>query len=205
MSPDILHGIGGGDLGSPDNLYAFHADGSPVAGFPITLTGPVIPSALITDIDFDSDVDIVYGGWDSQVHVWDMPFAYHKLINMWPTFGGNTKRDGVVYPFAFTSVEEPGDIPFADQLTIGSAYPNPFNPSITIRLYLPEQRELDLGVYDLQGRRVRTLHTGGISSGWHSMVWDGKDDAGRGQASGIYFMRGVSAEDVVVRKMMLVK
>jgi hypothetical protein len=205
MSPEIVHGIGGGDLASPDNLYAFHADGSPVAGFPITLTGPVIPSATITDIDFDNDVDIVYGGWDSLVHVWDMPFAYHKLINTWPTFGGNTKRDGVVFPFAFTPVEESGDVPFADQLTIGSAYPNPFNPSITIRLYLPEQRELDLGIYDVMGRRVRVLHTGAISSGWHSMVWDGKDDAGRGQASGIYFMRGVSAEDVVVRKMMLVK
>ena len=36
-SPDILHGIGGGDESAPNNLYAFHADGTPVDGFPITL------------------------------------------------------------------------------------------------------------------------------------------------------------------------
>jgi len=204
MSPDILHGIGGGNLNSPDNLYAFHADGSPVAGFPITLTGPLRPSVFITDIDFDSDVDIVYGGWDSLVHVWDMPFAHHRMTLSWPTFGGNTKRDGVVFPLAFSPVEDPEDIPAAG-FTIGAAYPNPFNPSITIRLYLPERADLDLAVYDVQGRKVRSLHTGVISTGWHTMVWDGKDDAGRGQASGMYFMRGVSAQDVVVRKMMLVK
>ena len=114
------------------------------------------------------------------------------------------KRDGVVFPLAFSPVEDAEDIPAAG-FTIGAAYPNPFNPSITIRLYLPERADLDLAVYDVQGRKVRSLHTGVISTGWHTMVWDGKDDAGRGQASGMYFMRGVSAQDVVVRKMMLVK
>jgi hypothetical protein len=98
-SPDILHGIGGGDESAPYNLYAYHADGTGVDGFPITLAGPLMPSAVITDIDFDSDVDIVYGGWDFLIHVWDMPFAYDRRYVPWPTFGGNSKRDGVVSPW----------------------------------------------------------------------------------------------------------
>ncbi len=74
-SPDIIHGIGGGDESSPYNLYAYHATGDLVDGFPITLAGPLMPSAVITDLDADSDVDIVFGGWDFLIHVWDMPFA----------------------------------------------------------------------------------------------------------------------------------
>ena len=96
IHPDILRGIGGGHESAPYNLYAFHADGSAIDGFPITLAGPVMTSPTITDIDNDSDVDIVYGGWDFLLHVWDMPFAYNGNTVSWPTHDGNAKRDGVV-------------------------------------------------------------------------------------------------------------
>ena len=96
MSPDILRGIGGGDESAPYNLYAFHSDGTEIDGFPITLAGPLMPSPVITDLDSDFDVDIVYGGWDFLIHVWDMPFAYNRFSVPWPTFGGNAKRDGVI-------------------------------------------------------------------------------------------------------------
>jgi len=58
---------------------------------------------------------------------------------------------------------------------------------------------------DVAGRRVRTLHTGAISSGWHTLVWDGQDNAGRGQASGVYFMRAASGSETSLKKMTLVK
>jgi len=204
LSPDILHGIGGGNESAPYNLYGYHSDGTMVDGFPITLTGPLMPSAVITDIDFDSDVDIVFGGWDFLIHVWDMPFAYDRQSNYWPTFGGNNKRDGVVFPLAMSAVEDPRDIPAAN-FTVDSVYPNPFNPSTTVRLYIPESSDLELAVYDIQGRKVRSLHTGGISAGWHTLVWDGRDDAGRGQASGMYFLRAINAGISSVQKMTLVK
>ena len=70
---------------------------------------------------------------------------------------------------------------------------------------IQKPQDLDLAVYDVQGRKVRSLHTGAISPGWHTLVWDGQDDAGRGQASGIYFMRAVNEGVVNVQKMMLVK
>jgi hypothetical protein len=204
---DLLFGIGGFSEDAPNNLYAFHADGNPIDGFPITLGGPLMPSPVITDLDHDSDVDIVMGGWDRLVHVWDMPFAYDRHNVPWPTFRGNRQRDGVFFPLNLVDVDdEPEVVPTA--LMLGTPYPNPFNPSTKVRLYVPgdgSSSELDLAVYDLQGRLVRVLHQGAIATGWHTMVWDGKDSAGQGQASGLYFMRARTGGNVDIRKMTLVK
>jgi hypothetical protein len=204
---EILHGIGGGDTESPDNLYAFHTNGSSVDGFPITLTGPLRSSPVICDLDFDTDVDIVYGSWDRLVHVWDMPFSYNRLNVPWPTFQGNTLRDGVFFSLELVpAIDE--DVPNVD-LLVGSPYPNPFNPSTSVKLYVAPgvsgSADLELGVYDIQGRLVRHLHSGLIASGWHTLVWDGQDDRGRGSASGLYFMRATSGTMSSVQKMTLVK
>ncbi len=203
-SPDIVHGIGGGNESAPYNLYAYHAGGAPVDGFPITLTGPLMPSVTICDLDQDQDVDIVYGGWDFQVHVWDMPFSYDRLNVPWPTFGGNVKRDGVFFPLALVGVDDGNQIPAAG-FTVNNPYPNPFNPSTSVRMYIPAGGELELGVYDISGRRVRSLHSGAIGTGWHTLVWDGQDDQSRGQASGLYFMRATSSGVSTIKKMTLVK
>lgn len=205
--PDILYGIGGGSEEAPNNLYAFHASGQPIDGFPITVTGPLMPAPVICDLDHDFDVDIVYGGWGRVVHVWDMPFAYDRRNVPWPTFHGNMRRDGVFFPLELVGVEE-GTEELPSAFTVGSPYPNPFNPSTSIRLYIPgsgDSANLELAVYDLQGRKIRVLHQGAISTGWHTLVWDGRDDKGQGQASGMYFMRAQNAGQSTIKKMTLVK
>ncbi len=204
---EILLGIGGGDTEAPNNLYAFHASGSSVDGFPIALNGPLRSSAVICDLDFDSDVDIVYGSWDRLIHVWDMPFAYNRLNVPWPTFQGNMQRTGVFFSLDLVPVQ--GESVPDVNLLVGSPYPNPFNPSTSVKLYVASDgsgsADLALAVYNIQGRRVRQLHTGRIASGWHTLVWDGQDDSGRGVSSGMYFMRAVSGDMSTVHKMTLVK
>jgi len=205
--PDILYGIGGGSEDAPNNLYAFKANGSSIDGFPITLNGPLMPSPVICDVDNDLDVDIVYGGWDRAVHVWDMPFAFDQRNCPWPTFHGNMQRDGVIIPSYMVGVDEANDLPSA-AFEAGAPYPNPFNPSTSIRLHVPVvngSSDLELVVYNIQGRKVRTLHSGPISGGWHTMVWDGRDNTGRNQASGMYFMRAKSGGHSAIHKMTLVK
>lgn len=205
--PDILFGIGGGNEEAPNNLYAFEADGTPLDGFPITLAGPLMPAPVICDLDRDSDVDIVMGGWDRLVHVWDMPFAFDQRNVPWGTFAGNMQRDGVYIPAYLVGIDDDQDVPSAS-LLVGAPYPNPFNPSTSVRLHVPATSggsTLELVIYDLQGRKVRTLHSGSISSGWHTLVWDGRDDGGRGQSSGMYFMRAVSGPQQSIHKMTLVK
>jgi len=84
-------------------------------------------------------------------------------------------------------------------------HPNPFNPSTTIRFALPHAGPVDLAVYDLSGRRIRTLVAGDRPAGRQAVIWDGRDQAGRAVASGTYFHRLSAGGDVHVGKMLLVK
>ena len=65
--------------------------------------------------------------------------------------------------------------------------PNPFNVFTTIRYYVPQTGNMRLAVYDMLGRKVKTLVEGLVSTGTYSIDWDGTDDLGRRASSGIYF------------------
>ncbi len=65
-------------------------------------------------------------------------------------------------------------------------YPNPFNPETAIRFALPARADVVLTVYDLTGRRIRRLLAEKRTAGWHTVLWDARDDRGRTVGSGIY-------------------
>ena len=201
---DILQPVGNSETETPDLLYAFNADGTAVAGFPIRMDGHCRSTPVICDIDGDRDVDIVYGSWDRLVHIWDMPFDFNPGLVPWSTFQGNARRTGVAYRVSVTPVED-DQLPRA--FTVMPPHPNPFNPVTKIRLYVapgPDTR-LEVAVFDLRGRRVRRLFAGEAGPGWRDLTWDGRDDSGRGQASGIYFVRARQARETATFKMTLVK
>jgi hypothetical protein len=66
------------------------------------------------------------------------------------------------------------------------ALPNPFNHSTTFRFDLTGSQPVDFSIYDVSGGRVRNLVDDVMSSGPHSVLWDGKDDRGVHVASGVY-------------------
>ena len=74
-------------------------------GFPLILSGPIRPAPFLTDLDGDGGIDIVYGGWDLQMHVWDLPSAYLPSRVPWPTFKGNPLRTGVLGQTWVTAVD----------------------------------------------------------------------------------------------------
>jgi len=74
------------------------------------------------------------------------------------------------------------------QISITS-YPNPFNSSVSIRYHLFESGTYELSVYDILGRRVRTLTAGFLEAGDNTVIWDGTDELRRSVASGLYFAR----------------
>ncbi len=88
--------------------------------------------------------------------------------------------------------------------TVG-AWPNPFNPRTTIKFVVPQSGPIDLRIYDLQGRLVRTLVHGDLPAGDHSRAWDGTAEAGGRVASGAYFARLITGSGEVVAKLSLVK
>jgi hypothetical protein len=90
-------------------------------------------------------------------------------------------------------------------LGLGPAYPNPFNPGVTVDYMLPSNGQRSLRVYDAQGRLVRTLAEGSGRAGEHEARWDGRDDSGMRVVSGVYlvtlrFEGTVKSEKVVLLK-----
>lgn len=77
----------------------------------------------------------------------------------------------------------------ADQVALGAARPNPFSGVQRIPLMLPVPGQADVAVFDLGGRRVRTLHHGPLPAGAHTFDWDGRDESGARLAGGVYFYR----------------
>ena len=83
--------------------------------------------------------------------------------------------------------------------------PNPFNPSTTIRFALPEEGHVQIGIYDLTGRYVRTLIDRTVSAGNHAVRWDGRDSTGRTAASGVYIYRLTTHRGTQTRRMLLAR
>jgi len=85
-------------------------------------------------------------------------------------------------------------------------YPNPFNPETTISFSVAQTSSfVTLDIYNVRGQKVRTLINTKLTSGFHTVVWDGKSDAGRSVTSGIYFYKMQNADYTKTRKMILLK
>lgn len=91
---------------------------------------------------------------------------------------------GYLVPTTTTSVV-PGP-PASGDLAL-EATPNPSRESTALRFTLDRKQRVTVGVFAVDGRLVRTLHRGVLEAGEHRLAWDGRDDAGRLVASGMYF------------------
>jgi len=80
-----------------------------------------------------------------------------------------------------------GNIP--NTFALYQNYPNPFNPSTTVRFDIPEASIVSITVYDILGRKVRTLAERTYDPGSHSMTWDGTSSGGVNVAAGVYLLR----------------
>jgi len=85
-------------------------------------------------------------------------------------------------------------------------FPNPFNPEVTVSFQLEQSSHVVMGVYDLLGRRVRSLVNEPVqSAGYFQQIWDGRDNDGRQVASGLYFL-AVDINGVIeTRKLTLIR
>jgi hypothetical protein len=95
------------------------------------------------------------------------------------------------------------DVPAVN--TLLQNHPNPFNPLTMIRFSLARPGHASLVIYDVTGRRVRTLVDGSRDAGAHAVTWDGTNDRGAHVASGVYFYRLYAAGFERTRKMVLLR
>ncbi len=93
----------------------------------------------------------------------------------------------------------------APGFALGQNNPNPFNPSTTIWFELAEASQVTLTVYNVKGEEVRVLADELMGAGRKSAQWDGRTDAGKHVASGVYFYRLEAGKFSGTRKMVLAR
>jgi len=84
-------------------------------------------------------------------------------------------------------------------------YPNPFNPVTTIQYDLPDNSQVQVAIYDMLGRKVRTLVSGFENAGFKAVQWQGKNDFGRSVGAGVYIYQIQAGDFLQTRKMILLK
>ncbi len=96
-------------------------------------------------------------------------------------------------------------IPDLTHLVLGPCIPNPFNPRAEIVFSLPHAGPTRLSVHDAAGRRLRSLLSEYRPAGRQSVIWNGRDDGGRGVASGVYWVRAEGPGGAAILKVTLVR
>ncbi len=84
-------------------------------------------------------------------------------------------------------------------------FPNPFNPRTTVAFSLSHQGHVRIRVLDLLGRHVRTLVSRHFPAGEHAVEWNGRDDSGRGLASGSYLVQCQTDFESITHRVMLIR
>lgn len=141
-------------------------------------TLPLDPAATIGDWN-----------WTSQ----DGPAAFARLrVTITDAFGNQGSTWG--NPFTLLPAGSPagGEAPRVTRLS--GARPNPFNPLTTLRFDLAEDGPVRLEIFDVRGRRVRTLLECNLTAGEHAIDWNGTDDGARPLAGGTYVIRLVAGQ-----------
>ena len=96
-------------------------------------------------------------------------------------------NDGSISISPIDDVHNPERIP--QSIFLNQNFPNPFNPSTTLRYRLPEEASVSLIIYDIRGNTIRTYTSETKAAGWHEKVWNGIDESGQPVSPGLYFTR----------------
>jgi len=91
------------------------------------------------------------------------------------------------------------------EYAIHQNYPNPFNPITTLRYDLPENSLVNIIIYDMLGREVKTLINQTQDAGYKSVVWNATNDYGKPVSAGIYLYQIQAGEYISTKKMVLLK
>ncbi len=144
----------------------------------------------------------------------DLPLAEECLHALWVFMDEHPEYAELARTFSFqgfvlttqTADPIPTDAAAVFRMALHPAWPNPCNPSTTIRYSLAATGPAQLTIYGVDGRLVRRLVDGVQATGNYHVVWNGRDDIGRPVASGVYVARFVTGgQGGLTRKVTLVR
>jgi len=120
---------------------------------------------------------------------------------IWGENGGLTILDRVALQRAVSMAATP----WPDSLTVTVDAAAPFRDSLSIRIGLPADMDIQLAIYDLMGRRQALLHDGLTGRGYHIVTWDGRDDRGSPVRNGMHFLQVRTPTRTITRKLLLMR
>ena len=130
--------------------------------------------------------DTAYGRYPDNSATWQLMDPTPGSTNA----GGLNLNDNIVIP---------------SQYTLHQNYPNPFNPVTTLRYELPVNGFVNIVVYDMLGRKVRTIINQTQNAGYKSVIWDATNDYGKPVTAGVYIYQIQAVGFIQTKKMVLLK
>jgi len=92
-----------------------------------------------------------------------------------------------------------------NEFTLHENYPNPFNPTTTLRFDVPEVSDITVTIFNMLGQKVRTFNLNNTPAGYHSVKWNATNDYGDPVGAGVYLYQLQANQFIKTRKMVLLK
>ncbi len=146
-------------------------------------------------LPFNQDWELVDADWQ------------HRDHPSWPGGGSIVVpyEDGLVFTLTNHPTEGPELMPQPDQVALGAPWPNPFNPSFSVRLAGTAGANAFLSLHDVRGRNLGTLWSGVLGAAGERLDFDLDRDLGESLPSGVYLLRAGTVEQQVHRKLILLR
>jgi hypothetical protein len=131
---------------------------------------------------YNENEDYIY----AQYNFWELvdeEYFYNVIYDPWLEEDPLPRREGPIGPAVL-----------AADFELAEAFPNPFNPTATIRFSLASPKEVNVDIYNLLGQKVRRLYSGQAAGGTTSLIWDGENDIGQKVAASLYLVQLRTAE-----------
>ena len=149
----------------------------------IWLTNPV---ATVTTTTWTDGLVTIDTGAPSSVHY---RLKAVDSANNYSDYSNSVSTKSFTVPKESTEPTEPTNLSAPKEFVLHQNYPNAFNPSTEICYELPNAGHVNLVIFNITGQTIRTLVDEPRLAGYHSILWDGHDQAGNEVASGIYIYR----------------
>ncbi len=195
--------LGGETVGSAPELVVANASDPELD--PLTYSFAVYDDSLLTN-----PVRTVTGVAEGVAQTgWTVDPVLADGEYWWRTYAEDAEKRGLFSassPFGVDAVATgAGSAASAARFALFPARPNPSPGGTTVRFLLPKSGRVRADLFDVNGRRVRSLFRGVLSGGAHSITWDGRDQRGNESAAGVYFVRLRQGNEEKSIKLILVR
>jgi hypothetical protein len=205
---DLSIGCTYGFIGPPPNGIE-----PPIWFFPGIIDEPAVWNRALNqdeiNVLFASGIDLesdgLVGFWPFDEGNGQIVFDHSNLGNH--GFLGEVSNEDSADPlWTYTQLSNEDEIlPVFENVVLHPNFPNPFNPVTTIRYDLSEDSPVSIMIYDIMGRKVKTLVNKSQNAGFKATIWDATNDLGQPVSTGVYLYKIQAGEFRQVKKMVLLK